>query len=84
MKRDKKLNVVPLISETWNSIEAEFTISERGVYSFRSHQKTGFELLKDERFGIWNAPMGSGKSYGACALALYNLEKDYKKKVIMI
>lgn len=49
----------------------------------RGWQHEAFESLKDEKFMILNAPMGSGKSWMMCLLSAYKMKQNTSLKCII-
>jgi hypothetical protein len=72
------------IFETTFSQSPECSLSKSNDYhQMRQWQREAFEKLKDARFMIMNAPMGSGKSWMMCLLASYKMKCDKTLRCII-
>jgi superfamily II DNA or RNA helicase len=68
---------------SWESSSPESTSKSDGFFGMRGWQKDAFQELKDDRFMILNAPMGSGKSWLMCFLSAYKMKQNRTLKTII-
>lgn len=68
---------------SWESSSTESTSKSDGFFGMRRWQKEAFQSLKDDRFMILNAPMGSGKSWLMCFLSAYKMKQNRTLKTII-
>gem|GEM_PF-1016456 len=67
----------------WENTNKNATDSKDGFFEMRTWQKRAFHALKEKRFMILNAPMGSGKSWLMCMLSVFKLKQDPSLRCII-
>lgn len=67
----------------WKPVSIKPAIVKGEFYGMREWQSRAFSALKDARYAILNAPMGSGKSWLMCLLSAYKLKNNPQQRCII-
>lgn len=67
----------------WKNTNKNTTDSQDGFFEMRAWQKRAFQFLKEKKYMILNAPMGSGKSWLMCMLGAFKLKQDQSLRCII-